>query len=356
MNTLYIIKPGEVSSQLQRMIDLAYNVTSNIIIIDNIENIPDLKNKRILFAIELNEIGSNPYIYSFLSVLYNRGQDALSNSIAGIFVHSPNELFTKSVTKNIIFITNQLGCSFIGHPLIEATGDLSNFLTWKKQFNMSLEEICDKLSIQLIERILIYEPVTISNPKIVVLHASYRRTSNTLLLWDMIKPHLKDVQIDEIHVENGTVQDCKGCAYTTCMHYSKQSSCFYGGFMVKEVFPAIAKADIVIWICPNYNDSISANLMAVINRLTSLYRKTKLYNKTFFSIIVSGNSGSDSVAKQLIDALNVNKGLYLPPYFTIMATANDPSSVLHIPDIQTKAKSFAENIMNSLKNKKNPAR
>ena len=119
--------------------------------------------------------------------------------------------------------------------------------------------------------------------------------------------------------------------------------------MVKEVLPAIENADALVWICPNYNDSVSANLMAVINRLTSLYRKTRLYDKSFFSIVVSGNSGSDSVTKQLIDALNVNKGLRLPPYATIMATSNDPGSILRVSNIEKKAKDFAENILKELK-------
>ena len=100
-------------------------------------------------------------------------------------------------------------------------------------------------------------------------------------------------------MENGAVRDCKGCSYTTCKHFSRQRSCFYGGVMVEEVFPEIERADAIVWICPNYNDSVSANLMAVINRLTALYRRTKFFDKTLFAVIVSGNSGSDSVASSL---------------------------------------------------------
>ena len=349
MNTLYLIMPGEISTQLRKMTDVAYTLTENVISLSDTNSIPCLKNKKILFAIELNEIGVNTEIYNFLYELFKRGEDSLLGSTAGIFIYSPNELYTKSVAKNIIFLANQLGCRFPGHPLVEATGDLSNFLTWKNQYKSSLEEICDTLSIHLIERLLADNPFKILHPKLLVLHSSSRKTSNTLLLWDMVKSHLKDVSIEELHVENGTVMDCKGCSYKTCMHYSKQSSCFYGGFMVKEVLPAIENADALVWICPNYNDSVSANLMAVINRLTSLYRKTRLYDKSFFSIVVSGNSGSDSVTKQLIDALNVNKGLRLPPYATIMATSNDPGSILRVSNIEKKAKDFAENILKELK-------
>ena len=84
--------------------------------------------------------------------------------------------------------------------------------------------------------------------------------------------------------------------------------------------------------------------MAVINRLTTLYRQISFNNKMIFAIIVSGNSGSDSIAKQLIDALNINKGFILPPYFSLIETANDAGSILKVAKIREKASSFAENI------------
>ena len=114
--------------------------------------------------------------------------------------------------------------------------------------------------------------------------------------------------------------------------------------MVQEILPAIEKADFLIWLCPNYNDVISAKLMAVINRLTILYNRVNFYKKSFFAIIVSGNSGSENVAMQLIGALNVNKGFQLPPYFALMEIANDPGAVKKIPDIRKKAFNFARNI------------
>ena len=114
--------------------------------------------------------------------------------------------------------------------------------------------------------------------------------------------------------------------------------------MTEKFIPIIEAADILVWICPNYNDSISSNLVAVINRLTTLYRKMSFHNKRIYSIVVSGNSGSDSIAKQLIDGLNINKGFYLPPYFSLMETANDAGSILKVENIEEKAKLFAENI------------
>ncbi|QXM06165.1 flavodoxin family protein [Crassaminicella indica] len=346
--SLYVIIPGEISNSLYKMVKAA---TSHIdtTTIKSPHELPDLRNKKILFIVQLNELGYNHAFFEMLSALYHKGIDALFGATAGMIIHSPNELYTKSSARNIIFLANQLGCRFIGHPMIEATGSFNNFRTWQKTYNLSLEEICHKLCKKLVDRLIKDSPVLITKPKILALHSSSYKTSNTLMLWSMVKKHLATYEIKELHVENGTVKDCIGCSFKTCLHYSKQSSCFYGGFMVEEVLPSIEKADGIVWLCPNYNDAVSANLMAVINRLTSLYRKTPLYDKSLFSVIVSGNSGSDSVAKQLIDALNINKGFRLPPYFTLMATANDPKTVQYIPSIEKKAESFAQNILHQIK-------
>ncbi|MCT4607277.1 MAG: NAD(P)H-dependent oxidoreductase [Marinisporobacter sp.] len=345
---LHVIIPGEISSTLSKMIE-ASTKHLDTITIKKTDALPNLKNKKILFVVQLNELGQNHAFFEMLLNLYQEGIDTLLGSSAGLIIHSPNELHTKSTARNIIFLANQLGCRFMGHPMIEATGNFNNFKTWQKIYDLSLEEICHKLCKQLVDRLMNDHPLFIHKPKILALHSSSYKTSNTLMLWNMVKKHLSPYPIKELHVENGTVKDCIGCSFKTCLHYSKQSSCFYGGFMVEEVLPSIEEADGIIWLCPNYNDAVSANLMAVINRLTSLYRKTPLYDKSLFSVIVSGNSGSDSVAKQLIDALNINKGFRLPPYFALMATANDPKTVQYIPEIEEKAKIFARNILHETK-------
>jgi hypothetical protein len=89
--------------------------------------------------------------------------------------------------------------------------------------------------------------------------------------------------------------------------------------------------------------------MAVINRMTVLYKRVKFGDKTLFSVVVSGNSGSDCVAKQLMGALNINKGFRLPPYFALTATANDPGSIMSVLGIDKKAKEFTENIKREIK-------
>ena len=108
--------------------------------------------------------------------------------------------------------------------------------------------------------------------------------------------------ITEICLRNGTLEDCAGCPYTTCLHFGEQGGCFYGGVMVQEVYPAIREADAVVLLCPNYNDALSANLSACINRLTALYRTTSFADKAVFAIVVSGYSGGDIVACQAAGA------------------------------------------------------
>ena len=348
METIYLIMPGKISDSFTGIVKIAEE-NCQLTIIKTTEDLPNLKNKKIVFAIELDEYGFNIPLSEMLLKLKERGDDSLLNSKAVIIIQSSSELFTKSIAQKIIFFTNQMGCRFPGHPVVEATHNLNNFLTWQKTFNLPLLEIYKKQSKELIKKLIEENLKLISRPRILVLHSSLFKTSNTLMLWEMVKEGLGGEDIRELHVENGTVVDCRGCSYKTCIHYSEEKSCFYGGIMVKEILPAIEESDCIIWLCPNYNDAISAKLMAIINRMTVLYKRVKFEDKTLFSVVVSGSSGSDCVAKQLIGALNINKGFRLPPYFALMATANDPGSIMNVLEIDKKAKEFTENIKKEIK-------
>jgi multimeric flavodoxin WrbA len=348
MNLIYIIKSKSASKELEKMLEVFTSATK-CVFIDDILNPPDLTNVKILFALELDDIGYCLDVFGMISILYKRGHSSLQGSTGAVLIHSKSELFTKSAANNLIFLANELGCTFIGHPLVEATASLSNFLTWQKTMDMPLEAICLEQCQKLRNRLINDNIIKFNTPKILALHASFNKTSNTLKLWNKIKQNISNCNIEELNVENGTIHDCIGCTFKTCIHYSKQNSCFYGGFMVSEIVPAIEKADVVVLVCPNYNDAISANLTAVINRTTALYRKMSFNEKYIFSVVVSGNSGSDSVVKQLIGALNINKGFRLPSNFTIMATANDPGAINNVPDIDNKAEAFTKNMIFQIK-------
>jgi len=342
---LIVLLPGKVSSKFEEFIREIVKGYPNQIV-TSIKDIPSLQNKKILWAVELNEYGFNLAMEEMLQTICQRGRKSLKNTQGAIIIQSPVELWTKCSAYRIIFQTNQLGCRYMGHSVVEATRDLVNFKTWQKQLNIPLTEIYQKNSRNLISRLVKSNKIIIKKPYILILYSNPRKTSNTMMLWQMVKEYIPSNReyLIKKHVENGTIVDCRGCLYKTCKHYSERKSCFYGGIVVQEILPAIEKADYLIWLCPNYNDAVSAKLMAVINRLTVLYKRVNFYKKAFFSIIVSGNSGSENVAMQLIGALNVNKGFQLPPYFSLMAIANDPGTVKKIPDIQEKARSFAQNV------------
>lgn len=344
MEELIVLKPGESSHMLDHMLD--YSTKGyNTVIINTANEINILNYKRVLFAVELGDTGINMELYKMLEKISSLGSNCMENSIASILIHGNKDLFTRDVARRIIMFCNILGCMFPGRPISEATGSLRNFNTQKKLSNeLSLEEICLEDSKKVVKRLMDFKENKISNPKILVLHASNYKTSNTISLWNMVKNNLEGLTIKEIHIENGSVRDCKGCSYKACKHYSQSENCFYGGIMVEEVYPAIIDCDVLIMLCPNYNDSISANLSALINRLTALFRKYKFYDKYVYSIIVSGFSGSDILAQQLISSLNINKTFILPPKFALMETANDIGDIEKIENIEKKAREFAENI------------
>ena len=89
-------------------------------------------------------------------------------------------------------------------------------------------------------------------------------------------------------------------------------------------------------------------MTAFINRLTALFRQTRFYDKALFSLVVSGYSGSDIVARQLISGMNMNKSFYLPGNFALLETANDPGQALACPDVEEKIAAFAQTIRSTL--------
>ena len=348
MNRLTVLKFG-TSERLEKMLSSSLSKYEHIII-SKIDDMDNLQNKRILFAIELGDAGINIGHMKMLDKIVLSGSGFMKNSVGGIIISSNNELFSRSAARKTIFYANMAGCMFPGKPLSEAIGSLKNFRIQQAiaSEDSSLEDNLLSDCKKTADRIMNTKANNISNPKILALYAGNPKTSNTYALWNMVKENLNNCQIKEIHIENGSVVDCKGCSYKACKHYSKSTNCFYGGIMVEEVYPAILDCDILMMLCPNYNDSISANMSAVINRLTALYRKTKFYDKYIYSIIVSGFSGSDIIAEQLISALNINKTFMLPPNFALMETANNPGDVEKIENIKEKAKKFAENIVSGI--------
>ena len=337
------------SLRIDDMIEAAIlDVVPNVEYCD-VDNVVSLKDKRIIVAIDADEIGGQEQLYKWLRRLIQyrneHGEDPLSGSTACLLVNSDGPYYTKRLAQYAIFHMNRFGCRFLGHPLVEAVDELQNFKTWKKVVNIELDKLLEAKCRELGSRLTMFKVPETDEPKILVLHSSSHDTSNTLKLWELVAGNLNGFKIREFQIADDKIAECKGCSFKTCMHYSEMKSCYYGGMMVEEILPAMEWADAVIWVCQNYNDAISAKLMAVINRMTVLYRRITFYDKRLFGIIVSGNSGSDLVMTQLLGAVNINKGYMLPPNFGLSAIANDPGSVMEIADIHEKAKAFAQSII-----------
>ena len=119
MKMIYLIMPGKISDSFAEVVKTAtedYQLT----IIKTIQDFPaDLRNKKIIFAVELDECGFNIPLFEMLLKLKERGDNSLLDSSAVIIIRSSSELFTKSTAQKIIFLTNQMGCRLPGHPIVE---------------------------------------------------------------------------------------------------------------------------------------------------------------------------------------------------------------------------------------------
>ncbi len=401
-----------------------------------------LHRERVLFAVALDPGGVNLECAALLSFLRTH-PGCLEGCVGGVVVDGPGDLYTKALGRDIVLAASLAGCIFPGRPLVEATGGLQNFTVQAKNagcspaqaYQLAAGDLAERIlrfapprhpplveatgglqnfTVQaknagcspaqayqlaagdLAERILRFAPPRHPRPRVLVLHASSHATSNTLALWSHVRAGLEDRCIlTEIGLRNGTLEDCAGCPYTMCLHFGEQEDCFYGGVMVQEVYPAIRASDAVVLLCPNYNDALSANLTAAINRLTALYRSapftdtavfaivvsgysggdivasnyndalsanltaainrlTALYRSApftdtaVFAIVVSGYSGGDIVASQVVSAMSMNKGFWLPARFCMLETANDAGDALALPGIETRLAAFTETIRSQL--------
>ena len=302
---------------------------------------------RILFAVPLGTSGINLELYRLIRFLREH-PDFLNGFVGGLLVDSENDLYSKSAAKDLVFAANCAGCAFVGRPLVEVTRTLSNYTIVSNNLGTDLMGAYRESAAGLVKEVLGTDCVRKKCPKVLVLHASSHKTSNTYAIWNRVKEQLPEMEIREIGLRNGTLSDCAGCPYKMCLHFGEQGSCFYGGVMVEDVYPAVREADAIVMLCPNYNDALSANLTAFINRLTSLFRTTRFYDKALFAVVVSGYSGSDIVAEQLIAALNMNKTFYLPGQFAMMETANNAGAAMQLPGIEERMNAFAERIRETL--------
>lgn len=338
------------TKRLEKLLEEIYH-SYNCSLIQDLKDFHSLEGKRILFAIPLGVSGINLEYFRFLKYM-RLHPTLLKDCIGSILVDGESELYTKSVARDLMFTANACGCAFPGRGMVEGTGSLQNFNIQAMQQDLDNMGAYQAAAKRLVAQLMDFTPNPKRETNILVLHASNHKTSNTSMLWDLIKQDLHHCSITEISLRNGTVHDCSGCPYKMCMHFSEKSSCYYGGVIVEQVYPAIEACDAVVLLCPNYNDALSANITAFINRLTALFRKNQFYEKSIFALVVSGYSGGNIVAEQVISAMSMNKTFRLPPHFAMLETANNPASIMQVEDIQKKAAAFAQNMMQALVSEK----
>ena len=301
-----------------------------------------------LFAIDLGEYGVNLEYTRLLGWLRSHPK-SLEGWTGGVTADADSDLYTKSAARELVFTANRAGCAFVGRPLVEGTKTLSNFAIVASNLGTDLYgAYVESIKLLVKEMAKSQKPDKERKRELLVLHASSHKSSNTYAVWQGVKQYLTDISITEIGLRNGTLADCSGCPYKMCLHFGERGSCFYGGVMVENVYPAVKKADGILLLAPNYNDALSANLTAFINRLTALFRTTRFYDKKLFGIVVSGYSGSDLIAEQMIAALNMNKTFYLPGHFAMLETANHPGKAMKLPGIEERMRQYAKRIQNNL--------
>ena len=301
-----------------------------------------------LFVIDLGEYGVNLEYTRLLGWLRSHPK-SLEGWTGGVTADADSDLYTKSAARELVFTANRAGCAFVGRPLVEGTKTLSNFAIVASNLGTDLYgAYVESIKLLVKEMAKSQKPDKERKRELLVLHASSHKSSNTYAVWQGVKQYLTDISITEIGLRNGTLADCSGCPYKMCLHFGERGSCFYGGVMVENVYPAVKKADGILLLAPNYNDALSANLTAFINRLTALFRTTRFYDKKLFGIVVSGYSGSDLIAEQMIAALNMNKTFYLPGHFAMLETANHPGEAMKLPGIEERMRQYAKRIQNNL--------
>jgi len=308
----------------------------------------DLRNRRLVFALSVDSGGPQPEFHAFLRRLRLQ-PDCLEGSTAVMVVDGDTELYTKAAAQELALAASMAGCTFPGKALVEATGSLYNQHIQAKNRGLSREETYFTRVRELCAGLEAFAMPRRERPNVLLLHASDQKRSNTLALGRAVAERLAgECRVREVGLLNGTVYDCRGCGYRQCLHFSQNNSCFYGGAIAEEVLPAVRESDVLLFLCPNYNDALGANLTALINRMSSLVLQQSLGEKLLAAVVVSGYSGGDLVARQLLGAMCLNRGAILPPRFCLLQTAHDPGDAMASDGMALRLDHYAETLRRSM--------
>ncbi len=346
-DTLYLIQCGS-SPRLEKVLEHTFQDCTVIPGSLSLLEEGKLRDQAVFFAITVDRFGMNGETLSLLRCL-RQNKTCLNGAKAVILADGDGELYTKQAGQALALAASMAGCTFPGKPLLEGTGSLYNQRVMAQRLGLSPEDTYLARARELVERLMAFTPPRLRRPKVLMLHASDNHRSNTVALGNRVLELLSPMcDTKVISLQNGAIYDCRGCSYKACLHYSQNGTCYYGGALPTEVFPAILESDVLLLLCPNYNDSASANIMALINRMTGLVLRNTLFDKYLYSIVVSGYSGGDIVAQQILGALCLNKTMMLPGNFCFFQTANDPGSAMAAEGIGERLEAWAGEIVKQI--------
>lgn len=190
--------------------------------VETAEALRPVTGRRVLFAVAIGADGVNLEYYRMLAWLRNH-PGCLEGCLGAAIVDGQSELYTKTLSRELVLAANLCGCAFIGAPLVEATLTLHNFDIKAANLGTDPLHAYQAAARDLADRLLSFEFQRHGAPRLAVLHASSHKSSNTFALWHLIRESLPGWETDEIGLRNGAVADCGGCPYKMSLITACQS-------------------------------------------------------------------------------------------------------------------------------------
>lgn len=337
------IQAGNLSPRIERMLRTSFSDYERLTPREAL--LSSRTFSRVLLCASLNSIGYDRHLLDFFARA--QGRNLLEEAVLGVVVESPTPLHTREAGVQLLYHANKLGACLPGRSLVEATNDMENLLPLSLPLGKTPAEILESQLQGLARRLSQEKPIR-ENPRLSVWTIGRPQLSATLAIWEMIRPHLSGVEVELLSFGNENIRDCRGCAYELCKKMGQETRCIYEDYVVKELYPSIERSDGILILTPNYNDMLPANFVSSINRLTALFRKRKFYDKSLFSLIVTGHTGAELLSRQLIGALHVNKTFALPPRFSWEVRAHNVDAVAQNASLPAQARNFAERIVSGI--------
>ena len=109
----------------------------------------------VLFVISLGRAGVNLEYMKLLRLL-RENRTMLEGYAGGVITDGESDLYTKAVSRELVFTANLSGCAFVGRPLVEGTRTLSNFSVVAQILSTDAETAYRRSAAELVREILAF--------------------------------------------------------------------------------------------------------------------------------------------------------------------------------------------------------